>query len=127
MMVLVDTSVWIDHFRGNDSVLAELLIKNNVLTHPFVRSELALGNLRQRDSILNLLDNLPQASVAYAEEIIFFIEKNALFGLGIGLIDAHLLASTQIAQNTKLWTRDKKLLSAAVQLNLAATFDIEPH
>ena len=127
MMVLVDTSVWIDHFRGNDSVLAELLIKNNVLTHPFVRGELALGNLRQRDSILNLLDNLPQASVAYAEEINFFIEKNALFGLGIGLIDVHLLASTQIAQNTKLWTRDKKLMAAAMQLNLAATFDIEPH
>ncbi len=124
-MVLVDTSVWIDHFRKHDSVLAELLIKNNVLTHPFVRGELALGNLRQRDNILNLLNNLPQASVTYAEEIIFFIEKNALFGLGIGLIDVHLLASAQIAQNTKLWTRDKKLMAAAMQLNLAATFDIE--
>ena len=127
MMVLVDTSVWIDHFRKHDDVLADLLIKNNVLTHQFVRGELALGNLRQRDSILNLLDNLPQASVAYSEEINFFIEKNALFGLGIGLIDVHLLASTQIAQNTKLWTRDKKLMAAAMQLNLAATFDIESH
>lgn len=127
MMVLVDSSVWIDHFRKYDDVLAELLIKNNVLTHPFVRGELALGNLRQRESILNLLDNLPQASVAYAEEINFFIEKNTLFGLGIGLIDVHLLASTQIAQNTRLWTRDKKLMAAAMQLNLAATFDIEPH
>ena len=126
-MVLVDTSVWIDHFRKNDDVLADLLIKNNVLTHPFVRGELALGNLRQRESIFNLLDNLPQASVAYAEEINFFIAKNTLFGLGIGLIDVHLLASTQIAQNTKLWTRDKKLMAAAMQLNLAATFDIESH
>lgn len=125
MMVLVDTSVWIDHFRKHDDVLAELLIKNNVLTHPFVRGELALGNLRQRDIILNLLDNLPQAGVAYSEEINFFIEKNALFGLGIGLIDVHLLASAKIAQNTMLWTRDKKLMSAAVRLNLAATFDIE--
>lgn len=124
-MVLVDTSVWIDHFRKHDDVLAELLIKNNVLTHPFVRGELALGNLRQRDIILNLLDNLPQAGVAYSEEINFFIEKNALFGLGIGLIDVHLLASAKIAQNTMLWTRDKKLMSAAVRLNLAATFDIE--
>ena len=127
MMVLVDSSVWIDHFRKYDDVLAELLIKNNVLTHPFVRGELALGNLRQRESILNLLDNLPQARVAYAEEINFFIEKNTLFGLGIGLIDVHLLASTQISQNTRLWTRDKKLMAAAMQLNLAATFDIEPH
>ena len=125
-MVLVDTSVWIDHFRKHEDVLSDLLIKNNVLTHPFVRGELALGNLRQRDSILNLLDNLPQAIVVYAEEINFFIEKNALFGLGIGLIDAHLLASTQIAENTKLWTRDRKLMAAAMQLNIAATFDIEP-
>ena len=124
-MVLVDTSVWIDHFRKHDDVLAELLIKNNVLTHPFVRGELALGNLRQRDIILNLLDNLPQAGVAYSEEINFFIEKNALFGLGIGLIDVHLLSSAQIAQSTMLWTRDKKLMSAAVRLNLAAIFDIE--
>ena len=65
MMVLVDTSVWIDHFRKHDDVLADLLIKNNVLTHPLVRGELALGNLRQRDTILSLLDNLPHASVAY--------------------------------------------------------------
>ncbi len=63
MIVLADTSVWTNHFRENDSLLAELLIKNNVLTHPFVSGELALGNLCQRDSILNLLNNLPQASV----------------------------------------------------------------
>ena len=127
MMILVDSSVWIDHLRENDTVLAELLIQNKVLVHPFVRGELALGNLRQRDNILNLLDNLPQATIAYADEVNFFIEKHALPGLGIGLIDAHLLAATQLTPNALLWTRDKRLLAVAMRLNLNAPFDIEQH
>jgi|SRR5450830_2037237 len=127
MMVLVDSSVWIDHLRENDVALMQLLTQNNVLVHPFVRGELALGNLRQRELILSLLDNLPQATVAYAEEVNFFIEKHALFGLGIGLIDVHLLASAQLTANTTLWTRDKRLMAAATHLNIGATFDIERH
>jgi hypothetical protein len=127
MMILVDSSVWIDHLRENDTVLAELLIQNKVLVHPFVRGELALGNLRQRDNILNLLDNLPQATIAYADEVNFYIEKHALSGLGIGLIDAHLLAATQLTPNALLWTRDKRLLAVAMRLNLNAPFDIEQH
>ncbi|ESS71837.1 putative ribonuclease VapC32 [Methyloglobulus morosus KoM1] len=122
-MVLVDTSVWIDHLRANEPRLADILTRNQVLSHPFVRGELALGNLRQRDVILSALDNLPQAPVAFADEVNFFIETHALFGLGIGLIDAHLLAATQLMGNAKLWTRDKRLLAAAVRLNLAATVD----
>lgn len=125
MMVLVDSSVWIDHLREHDATLAQLLMQNNVLIHPFVRGELALGNLRQREQILALLDNLPQAIVAYAEEVNFFIEKHGLFSMGIGLIDVHLLASTKLAENTILWTRDKRLLAAAMRLNIAASFDIE--
>lgn len=127
MMVLVDSSVWIDHLRAHDATLAQLLIQNNVLIHPFVRGELALGNLRQRTQILDLLDNLPQATVAYTEEVNIFIEKHALFGLGIGLIDVHLLASTKLAENALLWTRDKRLITAATRLNIAATFDNERH
>lgn len=126
-MVLVDSSVWIDHLRENDVALMQLLTQNNVLVHPFVRGELALGNLRQRELILSLLDNLPQATVAYAEEVNFFIEKHALFGLGIGLIDVHLLASAQLTANTTLWTRDKRLMTAAMRLNIGAIFDIERH
>lgn len=118
-MVLVDTSVWIDHLRHDEPLLAKLLIQNSVLIHPFVRGELALGNLRQRKVILSALDNLPQAPVAFADEVNFFIETHALFGLGIGLIDAHLLASTQLSGNAKLWTRDKRLLAVAMRLNLA--------
>jgi predicted nucleic acid-binding protein len=127
MMVLVDSSVWADHLRAHDATLAQLLIQNKVLIHPFVRGELALGNLRQRAQILDLLDNLPQATVAYTEEVHIFIEKHALFGLGIGLIDVHLLASTKLAQNAVLWTRDKRLITAATRLNIGATFDNERH
>jgi len=126
-MILVDTSVWIDHLRANDQILAQLLMQDAVLIHPYVRGELALGNMQQRDVILNLLDNLPQATVAYADEVNFFIEKHALYGLGIGLIDVHLLAATQLSEKTTLWTRDKRLQAVANRLNLAATFDVEAH
>lgn len=122
-MVLVDTSVWVDHLRDDEPRLADLLTRNQALSHPFVRGELALGNLRQRDVILSALDNLPQAPVAFADEVNFFIETHALFGLGIGLIDAHLLAATQLMGNAKLWTRDKRLLAVAVRLNLAVLVD----
>ncbi len=119
-MILVDTSVWINHLRNNDPYLVRLLTKNSVLGHPFVRGELALGNLRQREEILTALDNLPQAPVVFTNEVNYFIEKQALYGLGIGLIDVHLLASTRLLGNARLWTQDKRLLVAASRLNLAA-------
>ncbi|MGR9014405.1 MAG: type II toxin-antitoxin system VapC family toxin [Gammaproteobacteria bacterium] len=118
-MVLVDTSVWIDHLRNGEPLLVKLLQSNSVLAHPFVRGELALGNLPQRQTILGLLDNLPQAPVIFADEINPFIETHALFGLGIGFIDVHLLASVKLATNAKLWTRDKRLLAVALRFNLA--------
>ncbi|MBK8815646.1 MAG: type II toxin-antitoxin system VapC family toxin [Methylococcaceae bacterium] len=118
-MVLVDTSVWIDHLRGNDPLLTSLLLQNCVLSHPYIRGELALGNLRQRDTILAALDNLPQAPLVFADEINYFIETHALYGLGIGLIDVHLLASIQLTGHARLWTRDKRLLSVALRMNLA--------
>jgi predicted nucleic acid-binding protein len=122
-MILVDTSVWVDHLRANEPLLASLLTQNRVLGHPFVRGELTLGNLRQRETILSALDNLPQASLVFNDEVNYFIEKNALFGLGIGLVDAHLLASTQLMGNARLWTRDKRLQMAAERLNLAAAVE----
>ncbi|TAN64580.1 MAG: type II toxin-antitoxin system VapC family toxin [Methylobacter sp.] len=118
-MVLVDTSVWIDHLRNREPLLVKLLQSNNVLGHPFVRGELALGNLPQRQTILGLLDNLPQAPVVFADEINPFIEAHTLFGVGIGFIDVHLLGSAQLAINAKLWTRDKRLLAVASQFSLA--------
>jgi len=110
--------VWVDHLRSNEPRLVDLLIHNQVLSHPFVRGELALGNLHQRDLILSALDNLPHAPVAFAAAVNFFMESHSLFGLGIGLIDVHLLAATQLMGNAKLWTRDKRLLAAASRLNL---------
>ena len=118
-MVLVDTSVWIDHLRSSEPLLVQLLEAERVLCHAFVRGELALGHLKQRQAILGLLDNLPQAPIAFADEINAYIEKHLLYGLGIGFIDVHLLAATQLAINTKLWTRDKRLLAVATRLNVA--------
>ncbi len=119
-MILVDTSVWIDHLRAGDDALAALLESGRVLVHPFVICELALGNLRQRDLVLGSLRDLPQASVATDRELLHFIERNAIFGLGIGHVDAHLLAATRLTAGAALWTRDKRLLAAADRLGLAA-------
>lgn len=122
-MILVDTSVWIDHLRSNEPLLVNLLLQNQVLSHPFVRGDLTLGNLQQRNKILTALANLPQAPIVFSEEVDFFIESHKLYGMGIGLIDAHLLAATQLLGNAKLWTRDKRLLAVAVRLNLAENLD----
>jgi predicted nucleic acid-binding protein len=118
-VILVDTSIWIDHLRHGDTALAGLLDAQRVLTHPFVIGELALGALRQRDTILGALQDLPQVSVAHDGEILRFIGDQSLFGLGIGYIDAHLLASTRLTPDTTLWTRDKRLLAVATRLSLA--------
>lgn len=121
-MILIDTSLWIDYLRSSDAVLGNLLDDGQVLTHPFVIGELALGNLRQRDVILKTLQNLPLAISARDDEVLHFIKRNALFGLGIGYIDAHLLASVQLTPDASLGTRDKRLLEAAKKLSLAADF-----
>lgn len=122
-MVLVDTPVWVDHLRANEPLLADLLLQNKVLCHPFVRGELALGNLRQRNKILAALDGLPQAPLVFTGEAGFFIERHQLYGLGIGWVDVHLLASTRLMGNASLWTRDKRLLAVAARLGIAASFD----
>jgi predicted nucleic acid-binding protein len=119
-VILVDTSVWIDHLRAGDKTLAALLESAMVLTHPFVIGELALGDLRQRELILDTLHDLPRANVATAQEVLHFIHQNALFGQGIGYVDAHLLASVRLTAGASLWTRDKHLLAAADRLALAA-------
>lgn len=119
-MILVDTSVWIDHLRSGDSVLVSLLNTRQVLAHPFVIGELALGNLRQRDVILDTLNDMPRAKIASDEEVLTFINQNKLYGLGVGYIDAHLLTSVRLNPGTLLWTQDKRLSAAAQQLGLLA-------
>ena len=122
-MILADTSVWVDHLRAGDKALAALLGAGMVLAHPFVIGELALGNLRQRDIVLQALADLPHASVATDTEVLHFIARHALSGRGIGYIDAHLLAAVKLTAGAELWTKDKRLHDAAIQLGLALTLE----
>jgi predicted nucleic acid-binding protein len=118
-MILVDTSVWIDHLRKGNDRLISLLSNAAVLIHPFVIGELACGNLHNRNRILNLLGDLPASKVADEKEVLFFIESNDLMGRGIGYIDAHLLASVSLSGSSRLWTVDRKLNDVAAHLGLA--------
>jgi len=117
-MILVDTSIWIDHLRQCDERLSKRLNQGRVFVHPFVIGELALGSLQNRDMILDTLQSLPQAPVATEAEVLQFIQENSLYGIGIGYIDAHLLAATRLVPGATLWTRDKRLLAAATSLGL---------
>jgi predicted nucleic acid-binding protein len=119
-VILVDTSVWIDHLRAGNVVLERLLNSAGVLGHPFVIGELALGNLRQRNVVLGALRQLPQAVVASDDEVLVFIGDSPLFGRGIGYIDAHLLAAARLTPDARLWTRDRRLRRVAAGLDLAA-------
>lgn len=119
-MILVDTSVWVDHLRKGDQVLGRLLFAGRVLAHPFIVGELSLGVLRQREAVLGALMDLPQATIATEEEVFRFIEANGLPGSGIGYVDAHLLAATRLTPGAALWTRDKRLSEVAERLGLAA-------
>jgi predicted nucleic acid-binding protein len=120
-VILVDTSIWVDHLRKGDETLARLLDAGKVLSHPFVIGELALGDLRQRTLVLAALHDLPRALGAADSEVLHFIDQHALFGMGIGYVDAHLLAATRLTAGATLWTRDKPLLGAAGRLGLAAS------
>ncbi len=119
-MIVVDTSIWIDHLRVGDPGLAALLRDGQVLTHPFVIGELALGEMSRRSEILGLLHNLPHAKAATDDEVLNLVENEHLFGLGIGYVDAHLLAATLLTAGARLWTRDKRLGGTATQLGLTS-------
>jgi predicted nucleic acid-binding protein len=108
-MVLVDTSVWINHFRQADAKLVHLLTTAQVFTHPFVIGELALGSLKQRPLFVATLQDLPHVPVALDAEVLAFIESAGLAESGIGYVDAHLLASARLA-GIVVWTEDKRLV-----------------
>jgi hypothetical protein len=122
-MILVDTSVWIDHLRSGDDNLVQQLNSSNVLMHPFVLGELACGNLNKRKEILTLFKDLPLLSVATDDEVLFFIEQHKLMGRGIGYIDSHLLAAVALNGSARLWTRDKRLIEVSDSLSL--TFEMD--
>jgi len=121
-MILVDTAIWVDHFRVGNPRLVALLDGDQVLTHPFVIGELAVGNLRPRDAILRRLHRLLVTRVASDREVLEFIHQHRLYGLGIGYIDCHLLAAVRLTPGAWFWTRDKRLLDVAARLGLAAQF-----
>jgi predicted nucleic acid-binding protein len=117
-MVLVDTSVWVNHLRRGDPALVELLTAEEVACHPFVIGELACENLRDRGETLEHLASLPSLSKAEDEEVLAFMDRHRLMGRGLGLIDVHLMASCMLA-GVSLWTRDVRLARAAESLGLA--------
>ena len=116
-MVLVDTSLWVSHLRKANSHLQKLLVEGEVLCHPFIIGEIACGNMKNRTEILSLLHALPVAQVAEGDELLQFIENKKIYGLGIGLIDVHLLASAFLTR-ASLWTADKNLQKIATKLNI---------
>jgi predicted nucleic acid-binding protein len=118
-LILVDTSVWVDHLRRGEAELADLLEGAAVLVHPFVIGEIACGNLADRELVLQLLQDLPSATVAEPDEVLGFIESRDLHGKGIGHVDVHLLASVALMPGAVLWTRDKRLNGEAQALGCA--------
>lgn len=118
-MILVDTSVWVDHLRKDNAPLIKLLDAGRVLIHPLVIGEIALGQMRQRKAILAALSDLPRAQVATEEEAMHFIERHTLYGRGVGYIDVHLLAAVRLTAGAALWTTDRRLHAVADALGLA--------
>lgn len=118
-MILVDTSVWVDHLRRGDAGLSTSLETARVLAHPFVVGEIACGSLSDRTVVLELLRDLPMAAVAEAEEVLDFIDRQRIHGKGLGYVDVHLLASVVLTPGARLWTRDRRLREIAMSLGCA--------
>jgi len=118
-MILVDTSVWVDHLRHGDETLAQLLYQGRIYIHPMIIGELACGHLQNRKQLIDLWQSLPLTIEATHQETMLFIKSRQLMGKGIGFVDVHLLASTQLTSNTQLWTRDKRLGNVAQSLDVA--------
>jgi predicted nucleic acid-binding protein len=119
-VILADTSVWVDHLRSGDDEMRDRLNRGEIVIHPFIVAELALGSLKDRRRTLALFDRLPQMRVARASEVRVAIEARRLYGLGIGLVDAHLIASVLIGSPVLLWTRDKRLGKVSERLGIDA-------
>jgi predicted nucleic acid-binding protein len=117
-LILVETSIWVDHLRSRDARLARLLDDHQISTHPFVVGELAVGNLRNRDEILLMLNSLPVTAVASHDEALRFISNFSLAGRGLGYIDVHLLAAVSLTPETSLWSKDQRLRAVAEHLSI---------
>ncbi len=116
-MILVDTSIWVDHLKKGNRHLEKLLFDAEVVCHPFVISELACGHIKNRSEILALLQALPVVPTIDLDEYLYFIDQNSFYGSGIGFVDIHLLASARLL-NILIWTADRRLRKVAVALKL---------
>jgi predicted nucleic acid-binding protein len=119
-VILVDSSIWVDHLRRPDPDLFELLDQNRVLMHRFVFGEVAMGDLRPRDETLRWLNRLPELLPARDSEVLALIDRARLYATGIGYIDAHLITAVRLVPDTQLWTRDRRLREIAERLSIAA-------
>ncbi len=117
--LLIDSSVWIDHFEIKDISVTDLLKLPNICCHPYIVGEVAIGNLGNRNEVLETMKGLPTVEVARQDFVLKFVRQRKLYGKGIGFVDCHLLASTQITPNTLLWTSDKRLKRMASELGVA--------
>lgn len=112
-MVLVDTSIWVDHLRAKDETLGRLLEQGQVGIHPMIIGELACGHLRNREALLGLWQGLPQVTLAGHDEVLHYLQSQQLMAKGIGWVDLHLLTSVRLTPNAWLWTRDRRLAAVA--------------
>jgi len=119
-VILVDTSVWIDHLRKSETKLHDLLLNDEVVTHPLVRLELALGSIANREKVLADLALLPQVSIAETEELFELVELRRLYRRGIGITDLHLVASALFDKSILIWTRDRRLGEIADECGVRA-------
>ncbi len=117
-LVLVDTSVWVEHFRNPNQTLIELLLHDQVKIHPFIIGELACGTPPDRRNTLALLENLAHVRQASISEAMVFIERERLYGQGCGLVDLLLLSSALMTEQTLIWTLDKRFGALAIRFNL---------
>jgi len=120
-VILADTSIWVDHLRDGDATMTAHLNAGLIVVHPFVVGELAMGNLPGRAGLLATLRKMPTVLKARDDEVLDLIEREKLFGRGLGFVDTHLLASTLLTDDAKLWTRDRRLHAAAERLGVAAS------
>lgn len=122
-MLLIDTSIWIDHFRKQNARLSAALIRGDALMHAFVLGELALGDEQRFTEISKDLMDLPNAKIASSNEVLRLISRQALAGSGIGYVDAHLVASALLMPDVRLWTRDRRLRAVADRLSISAEME----
>lgn len=117
-MILVDTSVWIDHLHSAEGRLVAELEAGQVATHALVVTELAVGNISGRAYFLEQLRGLPMLATSRHEEVLELVDRHVLHGVGLGAVDAHLLTALALAPGVRLWTHDKRLKESAVRLSL---------